>query len=376
MGDLKPIPEQVPQEAQALAEALRELFDGLAVSVRRYAARRARDAGTFSRYLNGTRVPPWEVINDLFTDLAAHRGAPPKPEAMELLRTLHHRAVRATPSPKHGVAVLESQLAEADRESRLSKSHKDVLGEALLDRQHRIADLEVRLNQLEADWGAERARANALAKATPDIEGLLRERDELREEVRHLQSEVRETELRRAQAEERCALLERQLHSLEETTEAEEERTAGGREVLPQPVRAPGRGARRMPRVLLVDDNLNNRMAMKAVLDSLDQEIVAVSSGREALKELLDADDFAVILLDVQMPDMDGYETAAHIKRRPRTRDIPIIFLTAMGPEGAARGYAAGAVDYLAKPFDPWVLRAKVAVFTGIHLERNQRSSR
>ncbi|MBQ0867022.1 PleD family two-component system response regulator [Streptomyces sp. RK75] len=372
MGDLKPLSDQLPKEVRELAEALRELFDGLAVSVRRYAARRARDAGTFSRYLNGTRVPPWEVSNDLFTDLAAHRGAPPRPETMELLRTLHHRAVRATPSPKHGVAVLESQLAEADRESRLSKSHKDVLGEALLDRQHRIADLEVRLNQVEADWGAERARANALAEAAPDIEGLLRERDELREEVRRLQSEVRETELRRAQAEERCALLERQLRSLEETAETEEE--GGKGEVLPQP--GSGRGARRMPWVLLVDDNLNNRMAMKAVLDSLDQEIVAVSSGREALKELLDADDFAVILLDVQMPGMDGYETAAHIKRRPRTREIPIIFPTAMGPDDSARGYAAGAVDYLAKPFDPWVLRAKVAVFTGIHLERNQRSNR
>jgi len=74
------------------------------------------------------------------------------------------------------------------------------------------------------------------------------------------------------------------------------------------------------------------------------------------------------------MPGMDGYETAAHIKRRSRTRDIPIIFLTAMGTDDSARGYAAGAVDYLAKPFDPWVLRAKVAVFTGIHLERHERS--
>jgi CheY-like chemotaxis protein len=366
MGELKPISDQLPSETRELAEALRDLFDGLAVSVRRYAARRARDAGTFSRYLNGTRVPPWEVINDLFTDLAAHRGAPPRPETMELVRTLHHRAVRATPSPKHGVAVLESQLAEADRESRLSKSRSDVLGEALLDRQHRIADLEVRLNQLEADWGAERARANALVQAAPDLEGVLRERDELLEEVRRLKSEVRESELRRAQAEERCALLERQLRSLEEPHEAAQEE-----EILPAPF--PDRGASRMPRVLLVDDDVNNRMAMKAVLDTLDQEIVAVSSGREALKELLDHKDFAVILLDVQMPGMDGYETAGHIKRRPRTRDIPIIFLTAMGTDDSARGYAAGAVDYLAKPFDPWVLRAKVAVFTGIHLERVHR---
>ncbi len=77
------------------------------------------------------------------------------------------------------------------------------------------------------------------------------------------------------------------------------------------------------------------------------------------------------------MPDMDGYETAAHIKRRSRTRDIPIIFLTAMGLDAdhSIRGYAAGAVDYIVKPFDPWALRAKIAVFTDIHLQRRDRDS-
>lgn len=127
-----------------------------------------------------------------------------------------------------------------------------------------------------------------------------------------------------------------------------------------------------MPKILVVDDQPDNLLAMTAVLETLDQELVTVSSGREALKALLHHDDFAVIIMDVQMPEMDGYETAAHIKRRPRNRDVPIIFLTAMGvdPEHTARGYAAGAVDYISKPFDPWALRAKVAVFTEIHLER------
>ena len=97
------------------------------------------------------------------------------------------------------------------------------------------------------------------------------------------------------------------------------------------------------------------------------------TSGEEALKALL-ADDFAVILLDVQMPGMDGFETASHIKRRERTRDIPIIFLTAINrePQHAFRGYSAGAVDYLAKPFDPWVLRAKVSVFVELYLKNRQ----
>jgi CheY-like chemotaxis protein len=93
-------------------------------------------------------------------------------------------------------------------------------------------------------------------------------------------------------------------------------------------------------------------------------EPVAVESGEAALKQLL-VDDFAVILLDAQMPEMDGFETASHIKRRERTRQVPIIFLTAADRDAqlALRGYAAGAVDYLTKPFDPWVLRAKVSVF-------------
>ena len=125
--------------------------------------------------------------------------------------------------------------------------------------------------------------------------------------------------------------------------------------------------------ILLVDDRSENLLALEAILSSLDQTLVRATSGEEALKALL-ADDFAVILLDVQMPGMDGFETASHIKRRERTRDIPIIFLTAINrePQHAFRGYSAGAVDYLAKPFDPWVLRAKVSVFVELYLKNRQ----
>ncbi|QKG25276.1 response regulator [Actinomadura verrucosospora] len=121
-------------------------------------------------------------------------------------------------------------------------------------------------------------------------------------------------------------------------------------------------------RILAVDDREENLTALSAVLDALPVEVVPVSSGQAALKELL-SDDFALILLDVVMPGMDGFETAQHIKARPRTRDIPIIFLTAAGgaSEQAYRGYAAGAVDFLTKPFDPWLLRAKVSVFVDLH---------
>jgi CheY-like chemotaxis protein len=125
-------------------------------------------------------------------------------------------------------------------------------------------------------------------------------------------------------------------------------------------------------KILMVDDRPENLVALEAVLGGLDQTLVRAGSGEEALKALLLAD-FAVILLDVQMPGMDGFETAAQIKRRDRTKDVPIIFLTAVtgGPHHAYRGYAAGAVDYLTKPFDPWILRAKVSVFVELH-HKNQ----
>jgi response regulator RpfG family c-di-GMP phosphodiesterase len=126
-------------------------------------------------------------------------------------------------------------------------------------------------------------------------------------------------------------------------------------------------------KILLVDDRAENLVALEAILGTLDYGLVRARSGDEALKALL-TDEFAVILLDVSMPGMDGFETAAHVKRREKTRDIPIIFLTAVSnePHQAFRGYAAGAVDYLAKPFDPWVLRAKVSVFVELYLKNRQ----
>jgi CheY-like chemotaxis protein len=126
-------------------------------------------------------------------------------------------------------------------------------------------------------------------------------------------------------------------------------------------------------KILLVDDRAENLLALEAILSSLDQELVFVRSGEAAVEAAL-ADDFALILLDVVMPGMDGFETAAQIKERGRAQDVPIIFLTAAGadPELAFRGYAAGAVDYISKPFDPWVLRAKVSVFVDLYLKERQ----
>ncbi len=129
----------------------------------------------------------------------------------------------------------------------------------------------------------------------------------------------------------------------------------------------------RQARILLVDDRSENLIALDAILSSLNQILVPVQSGEEALEALL-ADEFAVVLLDIVMPGMSGLETAARIKQNAKTRDVPIIFLTAAiaQPYQPFLGYAAGAVDYLAKPFDPGVLMAKVSVFVDLYLKASQ----
>ncbi|MGW1210644.1 response regulator [Streptomyces sp. NPDC002499] len=125
--------------------------------------------------------------------------------------------------------------------------------------------------------------------------------------------------------------------------------------------------------ILLVDDMEDNLIALEAVLGSLNEPIVRARSGEEAMKALL-RQQFALVLLDVRMPGMDGFETAANIKRLDQTKDVPIIFLTGAEDDSgyAFRGYATGAADYLTKPFDPWVLRAKVNVFLDLHRKNVQ----
>ncbi|MET7984229.1 response regulator [Streptomyces sp. NPDC005281] len=125
--------------------------------------------------------------------------------------------------------------------------------------------------------------------------------------------------------------------------------------------------------ILLVDDMEDNLVALEAVLRSLNEPLVRARSGEEAMEALL-RQRFAVVLLDIRMPGMDGFETAANIKRLDRTKDVPIIFLTGTDADAgyAFRGYATGAADYLTKPFDPWVLRAKVTVFLDLHRKNRQ----
>jgi signal transduction histidine kinase len=123
--------------------------------------------------------------------------------------------------------------------------------------------------------------------------------------------------------------------------------------------------------ILLVDDHEENLLALEAILTDPSYNLVRARSGREALKEVLRRD-FALILLDVAMPDLDGYETAALIRGRERSRETPIIFLTAnyRSEMHVFRGYSVGAVDYIFKPFTPEILRSKVAVFVELFQKR------
>ena len=125
--------------------------------------------------------------------------------------------------------------------------------------------------------------------------------------------------------------------------------------------------------ILLVDDRPENLLTLDAILEPLGERLVRAHSGDEALKCLL-TDEFAVILLDVQMPGLNGFETAELIKARERTRYVPIIFLTAISKDEAYvyRGYSVGAVDYMSKPFEPDVLRSKVAVFVDLYRKQQQ----
>src|SRR5439155_1119427 len=123
---------------------------------------------------------------------------------------------------------------------------------------------------------------------------------------------------------------------------------------------------------LTLDDRVQYaRPSVDVLFEPLGHRLVTATSGEQALRQLL-REEFALILLDVQMPKLDGFETAELIKQRERTRDVPIIFLTAISKERGHvfRGYDTGAVDYVFKPFDPAILRSKVRVFVDLFRQR------
>lgn len=128
------------------------------------------------------------------------------------------------------------------------------------------------------------------------------------------------------------------------------------------------------PKILLVDDREDNLLSIESILDSGGYNFIKATSGREALKILLNELDFALILMDVQMPNLNGFETAEMIYQREKLKHIPIIFITAhhYGEENIFKGYQAGAVDYVYKPINPQLLKAKVAVFVELYKKNHQ----
>jgi PAS domain S-box-containing protein len=136
---------------------------------------------------------------------------------------------------------------------------------------------------------------------------------------------------------------------------------------------AVGLTPRKQVKILLVDDRQDKLLALEAVLSSLGQKLVFARTGKEALRHLLTTE-FAVVLMDISMPGMDGFETASLIRQRPRTEHIPIIFVTSISQSEnqVYRGYSLGAVDYILAPIVPEVLRAKVSVFVELSLKTEQ----
>ncbi|HEY0050892.1 MAG TPA: response regulator, partial [Pyrinomonadaceae bacterium] len=125
--------------------------------------------------------------------------------------------------------------------------------------------------------------------------------------------------------------------------------------------------------VLLVDDRPENLLAMETILADLGQNLIRASSGREALRFLL-VEDVALILLDVQMPGLNGFEMAELIRERERTQRTPIIFVSATSKDEqyVFKGYSLGAVDYLTKPFEPEILKSKVRFFTELFRQNQE----
>ena len=122
-------------------------------------------------------------------------------------------------------------------------------------------------------------------------------------------------------------------------------------------------------KILLVDDKKENLLSLQVILTNPEYRFVEASSGKEALRILLKDQDFAIILMDVQMPIMDGFETAELIRQSEKLKNVPIIFLTANmnSQEYIFRGYEAGAVDYMIKPLSPEILKAKVSIFAELY---------
>ncbi|GGP75095.1 hypothetical protein [Streptomyces abikoensis] len=209
MSELQAFGEGLSPEMRALAQALRDLFAGLEISERRYAARRSYDSSTVSRYLSGQRLPPWEFALNLLNDVAETRGTVPTPETTEMLRALHHAALKAGKSPTHKVQLLQQQLAVADEDARRAAQRERWLEDTLRDRERRVRELQLQIGQF---------------RVGPEVDA---DRSRLIAEIQQLKDELEEAREAHRQAEERCERLERRLADAERRTDPRGELAVG-----------------------------------------------------------------------------------------------------------------------------------------------------
>ncbi|MEU5387321.1 response regulator, partial [Kitasatospora cineracea] len=280
-------------------------------------------------------------------DQAHHHAlpdAPDRPDVRERLRRSRLAALRVAPPIGWAVRQIEGQLHAAERE---------------------VQEADEEAEQAERELA--HARPAPAAPDTPDASGTPAGGTDLAQRAALLAEKAGQARERSARAAARRDLMRRQLVLVE--------RQQGTTAAPPGPTGAAAAesgGGDPLPKILLVDDRPENLVVLEALLGPHGHHLVCATSGPDALRALMEPDDYAAILLDVQMPGMDGYETAAHIRSRARTRDIPIVFVTAIGsgPDHARHAYAAGAADFIPKPVDPWTVRAKVASFVELHRER------
>lgn len=215
---LRPLDGELPTEARSLANSLRVLFNGLETSVRRYAVRRSRDAGAISRYLNGSRLPPWEFILELARDVAAYRGEPLSDETLEFLRTQYRAAVEARGNPASLLELTKQQLAEADRKAQQSAIQIKVLAEALQDRKDLLSDVEMQLRELQHRDALSQMH---LERVTDERDELIRQKLQLENELSNLKDELSRVGRRAEELESECLALEHRIVAIEGSDEGE-----------------------------------------------------------------------------------------------------------------------------------------------------------